>query len=1156
MLTSAQKISVSFPLSAKAFYSSITCKRDKKNVLLLTKDEEEALRLYNQLLFYHNRKAAIYYFPSFDTIPYDRLSPKAEILAQRAKVLSELTRLEEPCILVSSVINLLSPLPPAQEIKNTVLELKAGLKLSAKNLTAYLSNNGFCRSPTAAYSGEYAIRGEIVDIVLPEEKAYRIHFSWEHIESIKTYNIDTQLSELIISSLKLNAASEIILNENTIKNFKENYVLSFGVSSKGILNSTSLPLYEAITQGRKFPGYENLLPLFYNKVCYLQDYIQDPVIIYDNFCLQTINEHIDNVQDFYRARANANIVTPSNYYPALPPEKVCLNYRSVNQILNDEQNIFISPENSDFAANINLVANNAENITAISQAAQIILENRLKICIICYSARSSLERLKTLFANYDFLTFEVNNLADAKVGMINFACFSLTQSFSTGQYLFFADNELLPERVKSPQKNVRKLKNILAELDNIQEGELVVHEAHGIGQFLKIETLQISGKPHDCLKILYAENTKLYIPVENIDILKKYGTGEVELDKLGNASWQKRKSKLKDRINNIAAGLLKIAASRKAFVSKAIEFDLELYEKFCHKFQFVETEDQLRAINDIKEDLTSGRLMDRLICGDVGYGKTEVAMRAAFMVASSESSVDSKVVNSSTNSTNNTTSPQIVIIAPTTILCKQHYLRFKERFNQFGYNVRQLSRLIKASEIKKIKQEIKTGAAHIIVGTHALLASNIEFDNLKMVIIDEEQHFGVSQKERLKELKSGTHVLALSATPIPRTLQMSMVGIKDLSLIATPPLDRIPIRTTVMPFDGVIIREALLREHQRGGKSFYVCPRISELFEVEKKLREMVPELKYKIAHGQMTPTSVDEIMTNFYESRFDILLSTTIIESGIDVASANTIVIHNSDKLGLSQLYQLRGRVGRSKVRGYAYLTISNKISTKLASRRLEIMQNVDSLGAGFTIASHDMDLRGFGNLVGDQQSGHIKEVGVELYQEMLDEAISCLSYNASDTTDFSKKEKSFTPSINLGLPIYIAEEYIADSPLRLALYHRIGNLKDIEEIENFRDEMIDRFGDIPAEFNNLLEIVKIKQLCIQNHIEALDSGPQGFLIKFRQDADISSLILNFVQKYPHHTKIKSDNKLVFIRDLKQENIIFEINKFFNELKFNSQLI
>lgn len=1117
-----------FFTSIKSFVTSQYCNIGSNNIILTFTDEDSTIKAYNQLLFFAPN-IELLYFPTLDTLPYDRTSPNPNIIAERAKVFSTLATTVNRKLVVTNAINLITKLPPPDIFAAASLKLTLGQKITAKQLSHFLIENGFSRSVCATDSGEFAVRGEIIDIVLSATNAYRISFGWDQIESIKKFDIDSQISTAVQEELILSPASEIILNPITINNFKNNYLTNFGI------NRTATPLCEAIIAGRKFPGYEHLLPLYYKKLAALSDYLNNFVIIYDNLSLPAILEYENSYQDFYQARLQSNKINSASFYPALPPSQLCLSSSYIKEILARHGLTIDSPA-------IKEISHSISPIPAASEVQDQELSSRFRLIdsvmkaqraktIFCCSSKSSIERLKNIAGQYSYKYVEIAKLTEAKDGVVNFTMTPLANGFATKQYLFIADHELLGEKSTSnqTQSSKRRLKNILTELDSFQEGELIVHQDHGIGKFIAVEIIEVGGKPHDCLKILYAGNDRLYIPVENIGVVKKYGNFEAELDKLGSVSWQKRKAKLKNRISEIAGQLLQVAAKRKLINIAPIEFEEEAYDKFCARFNYPETEDQLRAINDVKSDLTLGILMDRLICGDVGFGKTEVAMRAAYMIATSHC----------------TPAPQVAIIAPTTILSKQHYMRFLERFSGLGLNILQLSRLVKPSEAKTVKEQIKNGSANIIIGTHALLAEDITFNNLKLLIIDEEQHFGVVQKERLKKLKSNVHILALSATPIPRTLQMSMVGLKDLSLIATPPVDRLAIRTTIMPFDRVIIRDALLREHFRGGRSFYVCPRIKDIHDIEKKLQEMVPELKYRIAHGQMPPAIVDEIMNDFCNGKFDILLSTTIIESGIDIAEANTIIIHKADRLGLSQLYQLRGRIGRSKVRGYAYLTLAgSQAATTHAIKRLEVMQTVDSLGAGFAIASHDMDLRGFGNLVGEEQSGQIKEVGVELYQEMLDEQIANLKDEPLENAD-----NIFMPTINLGLPIFIPDNYIEDSSLRLAIYKRIGDLQTIDEIEGFQDEMVDRFGSIPAEFDNLLNIVKIKQICIKLNIENLDSGLGGFVLTFHKDADVSAMVAKFVSKYPHATKIKPNSKLVFAETINHHNVITETHKLLESL-------
>ena len=1117
------------PFSAKCFFTNEHFNNKNKNILLVCSDEENAIGSYKQLLFLDATKepGRILFFPSLDTIPYDRVSPNSQILSQRTEVLTELSANNTPKIVVTAAQNLLGRLPHPEIFKNSTLVLTPNLKINIEELSTFLVSNGFVRSASAVDSSEFAVRGEIVDLVTHNNQGYRINFSWDHIESIREFDPYSQISKKNLPTLTLSSASEILLNAQTIPTFKDNFLKLFGV------NHINHPLYKSIIDGNKFHGYEHLLPLFYKEMVTFFDYLTDCQIIYDNLCIQAILECEHTYHDFYESRLLSNKATPESFYFALPPERLIVSASDLTQTLSKEDNVLLESGANDKFISLPNIATQAklEQKTEFEKLFEIIVEHKKKIPIILCNSISAKERIKNIAKDYEYITNDIGHLSQAKKNFINLTVISITNSFITDKYLLIAEQDILGSKfsTQSHTSNKKKLKNILTELDNITEGEYVVHKEHGIGMFANIHTIKVGNIAHDCLKIIYANNDILYLPVENIDQIKKYGNNDAALDKLGGSNWQARTAKLKNRIKDIAASLIKTTAERALAKTTPVEFAPEAYEEFCKKFLYSETEDQISAINDVKTDLHSGGLMDRLICGDVGFGKTEVAMRAAFMV---------------THDIHDDT-PQIAIIAPTTILCKQHYSNFQERFKDTGIKIAQLSRLIKPSEASKIRHSLADGSINIIIGTHSLLASSIKFKNLKMIIIDEEQHFGVAQKEHLKRIKQGVHVLSLSATPIPRTLQMSMVGIKDLSIIATPPIDRLPVKTNIMPFDAIAIREALMRERFRGGLSFYVTPRVKDIEWVEKKLQEFVPELKYKIAHGQMPPAEIDNIMSEFCDGKFDILLSTTIIESGIDIPIANTMIIHRADMFGLSQLYQLRGRVGRGKVRGYTYLTLTKtKKTTKHSLQRLDILQNINALGAGFTIASHDMDLRGFGNLVGSEQSGHIKEVGSELYQEMLDEAINELK-NIKKTTDIE-----FIPSINLGITVLIPASYIEDPSLRLAIYRRSGDLKTLEEIENFCDEMVDRFGPIPQEFRNLLEMVKIKNTCLELKIESLDSGPNGFVIKFNQHSDVSQMVMCFVQKYPRFTKIKPDNKLIYLKPLKTEILLKEANELLSELR------
>ena len=639
---------------------------------------------------------------------------------------------------------------------------------------------------------------------------------------------------------------------------------------------------------------------------------------------------------------------------------------------------------------------------------------------------------------------------------------------------------------------------------------MVVHIDHGIGRYAGLKTLDVQGAPHDTLELHYGGEAKLYLPVENIDLLTRYGAESegVILDRLGGAAWQARKARAKERLREMAIGLIRIAAERAMRTTDAIDPPHGVFDEFCARFPYEETDDQLAAIADVLQDLGSGKPMDRLICGDVGFGKTEVALRAAFVVAMS--------------------GQQVAIVAPTTLLARQHYKTFSERFEGWPVRVRRLSRLVPAKEAAETREALQNGEVEIVIGTHAVLGKQVGFKNLGLVIVDEEQHFGVKAKEKLKELRADVHMLTLTATPIPRTLQMSLSGIREMSIIATPPVDRLAVRTYVTPYDPVVIREALLREKYRGGQAYYVAPRINDLPEMERFLREQVPEVKFVVGHGQMSPTQLEEVMGAFYDGQYDVLLSTTIVESGLDIPTANTLVINRADMFGLAQLYQLRGRVGRSKARAYAYLTTpAEKQITLSAEKRLKVLQSLDSLGAGFQLASHDLDIRGGGNLLGDEQSGHIREIGVELYQQMLEDAVAELKARVG--SEGLIPDRGWSPQINTGAAVLIPEDYVPDLNVRLALYRRLSDAEKAQDREALAAELIDRFGPLPPEADQLLKVVAIKGLCREANVAKIDVGPKGAVVSFRGDEFKNPLgLVQFVAKNGVAWKLRPDHKVV----------------------------
>jgi transcription-repair coupling factor (superfamily II helicase) len=729
----------------------------------------------------------------------------------------------------------------------------------------------------------------------------------------------------------------------------------------------------------------------------------------------------------------------------------------------------------------------------------------------------SRERLAHLLREHGFTAIALESLAARQRlphGAVGLITLGLERGFLAEDLAVIGEQDLLGERISRPPRRRRRADQFIAEASELAEGDLVVHQEHGIGRYDGLVTLSVNGAPHDCLRLLYDADGKLFLPVENIEMLSRFGseTAGVALDKLGGASWQNRKARAKSRIRDMAGELIRIAAARRLHEAVSLAPPEGAWDEFCARFPFAETEDQSRAIADVLEDMAAGRPMDRLICGDVGFGKTEVALRAAFVAAMAGT--------------------QVAVVVPTTLLARQHFRSFSARFEGLPVRVAQLSRMVNAKDATEVRRDLAEGRVNIVVGTHALLAKSVAFADLGLLIVDEEQHFGVSHKEKLKQLRADVHVLTLTATPIPRTLQLALTGVREMSLIATPPVDRLAVRTFIMPFDAVVIREALQRERFRGGQVFCVVPRIEDMAPMAERLAAIVPEARLIEAHGRLAPTELERVMTEFGDGRYDILLSTNIVESGLDMPAVNTLLIHRADMFGLGQLYQLRGRVGRGKQRGYAYLTWpANHRLSPAAEKRLNVMQTLDSLGAGFTLASHDLDLRGAGNLLGDEQSGHIREVGIELYQQMLEDAVAELR---AERGRGKPVEHDWTPNISLGLPVLIPEEYVRDLPVRLGLYRRIGGLASDAETEAMAAELVDRFGKLPGEVENLLQVMALKRACREAGVEKLEAGPKGMVLSFRGNAFANpSGLIAWLGSQRGGVRLRPDHKLAIVREM-----------------------
>ena len=1144
--------------------------------------------------------------PAWDTLPYDRVSPSHAIIAARQNCLSRLVTsaqwqkvtsatpvtghslslLTPPYILLTTINAIMQKLPPREVFSKARFAIQKGDTLNREALFTFLTANGYQRVGKVMEAGEYAVRGSLIDL-FPSgyENAIRIDLFGDEVESLKSFDPLTQISDAPVEFLELRAVGEVLLQPETISRFRTRYLEMFGAVTKDD------PLYASVSEGRTYPGMEHWLPLFYERLDTLADYCEGAIFSTDHRLQPLTHERDEAIRDYYGAR-KLHQGKDGNYNP-VPPEALFLNYEQLlhqwrsharmtlspfgtdreagaapplrgsqiasTHISNNDtggrdlvggkataetshielasgntphqnaQERFGSPSRGELAASLPESYNLQLRLSPQLYNRQLEEGQHLKDIILDYirgcelpvilaaNSAGSADRIGKMLPDV-FLSAAKDRVthtppdpsASPQDDKVRIAVLPIEQGFITPEFILLTEQDMFGERIIRTVKKRKKSEAFLAEAASFIEGELIVHREHGIGRFEGLVTVEVNGNRHDCLKLIYEGDDKLFLPVENIDLVSRYGASDVPvaLDKLGGVAWQKRKSALKKRLKMAAEALIKVAAERAAIKAPELAADAGLYDEFIARFPYTETDDQLSAIEEVRADLLAGHAMDRLVCGDVGFGKTEVALRAAFIAASS--------------------GQQVAVIAPTTLLARQHFRTFSERFRDLPFTIRMLSRMTHAKDAAETKALLPEGKVDIVIGTHALLATGIQFKNLGLLIVDEEQHFGVAQKEKLKQLKANIHVLTLSATPIPRTLQLSLSGVRELSLITTPPVDRLAVRTYVMPWDPVVLREAILREYHRGGKVFVVTPRVKYMAELQAKLHELVPEVKIAAAHGQMGASALDKVMNEFYDGKYDLLLSTTIIESGIDIPTANTLILDRADMFGLSQLYQLRGRVGRSKTRAYAYLTLPHgKKLTREAERRLEVMQQLDTLGAGFQLASHDMDIRGYGNLLGEEQSGHVKEVGIELYQAMLEEAIADMKSRKKIASD-EETPDSWSPQINLGMSVLIPDSYIEDLSLRLSLYRRAAGLASAAELESFAAELVDRFGAMPLEVEHLLATLHIKLLCKSAGVARLDVGPKGVVLAFRNNKFANPpALIDHIAKHAGRIKLRADQTL-----------------------------
>jgi transcription-repair coupling factor (superfamily II helicase) len=1103
--------------------------RAAKGRAVFVAPDDNAMRAIAATAPYFAPDLQVIQFPAWDCLPYDRASPTLRVMADRIAALHALQAKvpkdgARPQLFLTTANAATQRVVTPFRIRQLVATLAPGERIGRDDLAHLLTANGYVRTDTVHDQGEYAVRGGIVDLFPSgEEQALRLDFFGDEIESVRSFDPADQRTTGRLEGFTLLPASEALLDDNSVKRFRAGYRERFGATATGD------PLYQAVSEGRRLAGMEHWLPLFEEKLATLWDHLSpDDVVVRDAGVGAAAEGRLEAIADYYENRKRAEAAQPGSYRP-LPAKALYLDEAEWSAALAASRahlaTGFHEPESAtvldfgvdgprDFGPER---ANQANVYEAVADHVEALRKEGRKPVLASYSVGAR-ERLGNLLADHGLKGAkhaetwqEALGIADtAKSFGVALVVLPLDHGFTAPGIAVLTEQDMLGDRLVRRTKRKKSADAFLAELATLSPGDLVVHADHGIGRYEGLTSIPVAKAPHDCVALTYAGGDKLFVPVENIDVLSRYGSGEEgqALDRLGGEAWQRRKSKMKERIREIAGDLIATAAERALHAGDVLEPDSAGYPSFVDRFPYQETDDQDRAIGDVIGDLGAGKPMDRLVVGDVGFGKTEVALRAAFVAAMA--------------------GKQVAVVCPTTLLARQHFNNFSARFEGFPMKIGRLSRLVTASEAKATREGLAAGTIDVVIGTHALLAKNVDFKRLGLVVVDEEQRFGVTHKERLKALRADVHMLTLTATPIPRTLQMAMSGIRELSVIQTPPVDRLAVRTYVMPWDPVVLREALLREHYRGGQSFVVTPRVADLPDIEEYLRKHVPEVRYVVAHGQMSPTEVEERMSAFYDKKFEVLVSTTIIESGIDIASANTMIVNRADRFGLAQLYQLRGRVGRSKTRAYAYMvTPPERMMTEAADKRLKVLSDLDSLGAGFQLASHDLDIRGAGNLLGDEQSGHIKEVGFELYQSMLEEAIM-----DAKAGGMARRRQDFSPQINVDAPILIPEEYVPDLDLRMGLYRRLNELEETQEIEAFAAEMIDRFGPLPEATENLVQVIEIKLNAKKACVAKIDVGPKGALVSFHDDKppNVDGL-LAYVAKLGEIARLRPDSKLVLNR-------------------------
>jgi len=1088
--------------------------------LVVTADASSALRLETELQFFNQRNDfEILHLADWETLPYDTISPHQDIISDRLKTLYQLPFTKHG-ILVVPITSLLQRLMPSDYLLGNSLMVECGQKININTMRSNFEKAGYHFVDTVYEHGEYAVRGSLIDIFpMGSEQPFRLDLFDDEIETLRTFDPETQLTIEQVDSIQLLPAKEFPLDKNGISRFKQQWLEKFDVNHK------ACPIFQDISAGISPPGIEYYLPLFFEKCSSLFDYLPDTTQIY---AIGDIEKSAENFWLELLRRYENRRVDPQR--PILPPKDIYLQIDEFFGRIKNYSRTFVQTEvleekqgNSNFATQTppNLpIRSQAENPLGAIEA--FLMEyvspktsGRVLFCADSAGRRETLLELLGRIRISPVLLDDWNSFINGKDRIaITVAPLEQGLVLNDPEIVLITETQLFGERVQQQRRRKQAQDNsdlIVKNLTELKIGSPVVHIDHGVGRYRGLETITIDDQTNEFLTLEYADETKLYVPVTNLHLISRYSGGDEDsapLHKLGTEAWQKAKRKAAEQIRDTAAELLEVYARRAARKGFAFADPKEAYLNFANSFPFEETPDQQRAIEAVIADMLSPKPMDRLICGDVGFGKTEVAMRAAFIASHC--------------------GKQVVILAPTTLLAQQHYESLKDRFANWPITIDVLSRFRTAKETEEVQQRLAEGKVDIVVGTHKLLSPDVKYKNLGLLIIDEEHRFGVRQKEQLKSLRAEIDILTLTATPIPRTLNMSMAGIRDLSIIATPPAKRLSVKTFVRQNDETIIKEAVLREILRGGQVYYLHNEVSTIEKTARDLQELVPEARIVIGHGQMPERDLERVMSDFYHKRFNVMVCTTIIETGIDIPSANTIVIHRADKFGLAQLHQLRGRVGRSHHQAYAYLMTPDKRSmTADAVKRLEAICAAEDLGAGFTLATYDMEIRGTGELLGDEQSGQIQTIGFSLYMEMLDRAIKAIRQGKIPDPN---KDFEGMVDVNLRIPALIPADYLPDVHLRLVMYKRIASAESDEALRELQVEMIDRFGLLPEQIKNLVRVMQIKLKAQTIGITKLEANARSGRIEFAGDTRVEPLtIVRLVQTAPQSYKLEGANQLKF---------------------------